>query len=200
MPRRSFPAALAACALACSVPAPVAPPPSPVASAELPRDPQVLRAAVRDAYAAGDFTRGLALVKRLLEVSTDKVTAYDAIGSIYFSLGRGAEAMGMWEAALPLETDPKRRAELAASVSLARRSLGLPEPKPAAAAKPPKKPAKTQTPADPRRVELLYQEGLVKYAKGEYLAATTLFMRALELDPKHTPSIKALERLKLNAP
>lgn len=196
MPRRNLLLAGLLLASACASPARKAPPPP---AAEIPSDPEKLLPAVREAYDAGQYARGLALVKRLVEVSPDKVTAYDRIGSTYFALGRQEEALGMWDSALAMERDPKRKADLAASVALARRSLGLPDA-PAEAGKPPPRPPKrkkTQKPVDPAEVEKLYRQGVARYANSEYMAATTLFMQVLVLDPKHEGARKAMERLKL---
>lgn len=171
----------------------------PRAAADVPDDPQKLLSVVREAYAAGEYERGLAMVKHLLEISPDKVTAYDRIGSTYFALGRGTEAVGMWETALALEHDPKRRSDMAASLQLARRNLGLPEP-PADVHRPPSVPVKKKKkprPVDPVEVERLYQQGIDRYAKSEYMAATTLFMQVLTLEPKHEGARKALDRLRL---
>lgn len=184
---------LASCA--GSKPLPKAAPSAPQTA--IPTDPDALLSAIQEAYKSGDFGRGLLLVKRLVEVTPDKVTAYDRIGSTYFALGRTSEALGMWETALSLESNAKRKADLAASVALTRKNLGLPEAKlPTPAAPPPRKPPKRKA-VDPKEAERLYQLGVEKFAKSEYMAATTLFMRALTADPKHEPSRKALERLKL---
>ncbi|MBI5597401.1 MAG: hypothetical protein HY928_15010 [Elusimicrobia bacterium] len=193
--------ALAACTTAVkSTPAPPAEPPA----AEVPSDPDELLAAIQDSYGSGDFGRGLELVKRLVEITPDKVKAYDRIGSTYFALGRQADALGMWETALAMEMDPKRKTDLRESVLWTRRSLGLPEPSPppvtANTPPPVKVPSKTPTTArkpDAKEAERLYRLGVDKYTRSEYLAATTLFMKALEADPAHEPSRKALERIKL---
>ena len=191
------------CACTAAVKAPP-PPPAPPPVAAIPSDPDALLAAIQDAYGSGDYARGLEFVKRLLEITPDKVTAYDRLGSTYFALGRQADALGMWETALVMEQDPKRKADLKESVAWTRRSLGLPEPAaptPAETTKPPvKAPPKTRPAsrkADPKEAERLYRLGVDKYARNEFLSATTLFMKALEADPSHEPSKKALERLKL---
>lgn len=193
---------LSACTAAVKSPPPL---PAEQADAPIPSDPDELLAAIQDSYGAGDFTRGLELVKRLLEITPDKVMAYDRLGSTYFALGRQADALGMWETALAMEKDPKRKSDLRESVAWTRRSLGLPEtpppPAPLATDKPPvKTPAKplpVARKADPKEAERLYRLGVDKYARNEFLSATTLFMKALEADPSHEPSKKALERLKL---
>ncbi|TPW17393.1 MAG: hypothetical protein FD126_3661 [Elusimicrobia bacterium] len=172
----------------------------------MPDTPDALLKASRDAYAAGQFARGLELVKRLIEVSPDKGVAYDRVGSVYFALGRGDEALGMWQTALALEKDPERKAGLTGSINLARRSLGLPDlpaPPPPRVRRPPvrKPPVKKgpQVPVltDKEEAQAAYQQGVEKYASGEYLAATTLFMKALDIDPTHEPARKALGRLKM---
>lgn len=180
-----------------------APPPVPE---PIPDTPDALLKATRAAYAAGNFGRGLELVKRVLEVSPDKGVAYDRVGSIYFALGRGEEALGMWQSALALEKDPERKAGLAGSINVARRTLGLPDlpppPLPRVRRPPARKPTAGKTPKTPARsdreeAQAAYLAGVEKYAAGEHLAATTLFMKALDIDPTHEPARKALERLKL---
>lgn len=184
---------------------PAAPPP-PAAPEPIPDTPDALLKATRNAYAAGNFSRGLELVKRVLEISPDKGVAYDRVGSIYFSLGRGTEALGMWEAALALEKDAERKAGLTGTINVARRSLGLPDlppPPPPRVRRPPvRKPPVKRGPKAPvltdrEEAQAAYTQGVEKYAAGEYLAATTLFMKALDIDPTHEPARKALERLKL---
>ncbi|TBR20942.1 hypothetical protein EPO15_11610 [bacterium] len=183
------------------------PPPAPE---PVPDQPDALLKASRDAYASGQFSRGLELVKRLIEVSPDKGVAYDRVGSVYFALGRGDEALGMWETALALEQDPERKAGLTGSIMLARRSLGMPEAAPPAEPPPPrvkkppvkkppkgKKPPKAPALTDREMAQAAYDKGVEKYASGEYLAATTLFLEALDIDPTHEPARKALERLKM---
>lgn len=175
----------------------------------MPDQPDALLKAAREAYSAGDFTRGLGHVKRILEISPDKQSAYDRVGSVYFALGRGSEALGMWETALALEKDPARKTALTGSVNLARRSLGLPDLPQPTAAKPvkrpprrvpvPKKPAQPAV-TDQEAAQAAYAKGVEKYAAGEYLSATTLFMEALDIDPTHDGARKALERLKLRSP
>lgn len=190
---------------ACASPKPAAPPAPPAAPEPVPDQPDALLKASRDAYAAGQFARGLELVKRLIEVSPDKGVAYDRVGSVYFALGRGDEALGMWQTALSLEKDPDRKSGLTGSINLARRSLGLPELAPSApprvkkppVKKPPKKAPKGPVLTDRELAQAAYNKGVEKYATGEYLAATTFFMEALDIDPTHEPARKALERLKL---
>lgn len=192
-------------AAACSSTPPPAPPPPPV-----PDQPDALLKAAREAYSTGDFARGLGHVKRILEISPDKQSAYDRVGSVYFALGRGSEALGMWETALALERDPARKAALAGSINLARRSLGLAELPPAAepakpVRKPPRRRPAPKKPAPPvmtdrEAAQAAYEKGVERYAAGEYLAATTLFMEALDIDPTHDGARKALERLKLRSP
>jgi tetratricopeptide (TPR) repeat protein len=157
--------------------------------------PQLLRA-IESAYRKGDYDRGLALVKRTLELQKSDVSTYDRLGSVYYVLGRSGEALTFWSKALPLEKDPARRRRLAASIGLARRNLGLPE-EPAPARRPARKPAAKPAKADAAGSARQYKEGLRFYAEGSYLQATAAFLRALELDPGNEEARKALERLKL---
>lgn len=157
---------------------------------------------IEAAYRKGDFDRGLALVKRMLELQKTTVSTYDRLGSVYYVLGRSGEALTFWNRALTLEKDPGRRRRLASSISLARRNLGLPEEAPAAAPapKPAPRPAPVAAPrANPDESARQYKEGVRFYAEGEYLQATASFMRALELDPGNEEARKALERLRLQS-
>lgn len=61
-------------------------------------------------------------------------------------------------------------------------------------------PDQTPTPAaqpsgDPRDVEKLYQKGVEHYARGEYLQASAMFLRILQIDPDNEQAKKALERI-----
>ena len=90
-------------------------------------------------------------------------------------------------------------------IYLARRSLGIPESPPPApprakkppAKKPPKKAPKLPAATDRETAQAAYDKGVEKYAAGEYLAATTFFLEALEIDPTHEGARKGLERLKM---
>lgn len=150
---------------------------------------------IEAAYRKGDYDRGLALVKRTLELQKSDVATYDRLGSVYYVLGRSGEALTYWAKALPLEKDPARRRRLGTSIALARRNLGLPEEQPAVPVRRPKPRAAPK--ADPDGSARQYKEGLRYYAEGSYLQATEAFLRALELDPANEEARKALERLKL---
>ncbi|HXS99432.1 MAG TPA: hypothetical protein VN915_02055 [Elusimicrobiota bacterium] len=60
----------------------------------------------------------------------------------------------------------------------------------------PSQPAAALAPAgDPRDVGALYQRGVEHYARGEYLQATAMFMRILQIDPQNEQARKALDRI-----
>jgi tetratricopeptide (TPR) repeat protein len=48
---------------------------------------------------------------------------------------------------------------------------------------------------DPREISDLYQKGVEYYARGEYLEASAMFLRILQIDPQNEPARKALERI-----
>lgn len=181
--------------------APAPPPPAPAPPAPRP-EPAKMGEYLREieaAYRKGDYDRGLALVKRTLELEKSNVSTYDRLGSVYYVLGRSGEALTFWRRALPLERDPARRRRLEASIALASRALGLPE---APAAAPAARSPKTRRPAPAPRVSPAesarqYKDGVRFYAEGSYLQATAAFLRALELDPSNEEARKALERLRL---
>jgi tetratricopeptide (TPR) repeat protein len=63
---------------------------------------------------------------------------------------------------------------------------------PATRVEPPARPAPA---GDPRDVENLYQKGVEHYARGEYLQASAMFLRILQIDPNNEQANKALERI-----
>jgi len=180
-------------------------PPAPVAAPAIAEPEPVtlpeLLAGIEKAYRKGDYDRGLALVKRVYELKQADVTTLDRVGSIYYVLGRYGEALTIWQQALPLEKNLRRRKELSQSITVARQTLGLgTEGRPAAAPSKPVKPPKPSVPAaavDKALVERLYQQGVRHYAAGEYLQAATIFLRVAKLDPGNPKAAKALERLHL---
>ncbi|MBI5246824.1 MAG: hypothetical protein HY923_06550 [Elusimicrobia bacterium] len=160
--------------------------------------PELLRA-IETAYRKGNYERGLALVQKAFELKQNDVSSLDRIGSVYYVLGRYGEALTIWQRALPLEKDLKKRAELENSIAVTRRTLGLSEPAAIAAIqKPrPKKPVKKPARIPPKEeIARLYKAGVKYYTAGEYLQATTAFLRILELDPDNADAKKALERLR----
>lgn len=196
---------LAACAApvpeATSVPPPSEPPPlSDAAPEPQPSTLSELLAGIEAAYRKGDYDRGLALVKQVFELRSADVTALDRVGSIYYVLGRYGEALTIWQRALPLEKSLSRRRELSKSIAVARHTLGLeavsgsqPAPPPAAAPQ-----TQVRRPPDQKEIDALYRKGVKHYARGEFLQATTAFLRILEIDPGNPRAGKALERLHLD--
>jgi hypothetical protein len=98
-----------------------------------------------------------------------------------------------------LERDPQKRRALQNSIAVARRGLGLPdeEPAPVPAAPAASAPPPAAKPVAADEIEALYKKGIKYYASGEYLQATTVFLRILELDPGNPDATKALKRLQL---
>ncbi|MEK7745655.1 MAG: hypothetical protein AAB576_03240 [Elusimicrobiota bacterium] len=163
-------------------------------------DLKELLSRIESSYRRGEYDKGLALVKEVLQMKRTDLSSFDRIGSTYFVLGRYGEALTVWERGLSEEKDAKKRKELASSIALARTSLGLEAPARAQDAKAPPAaagPAKAKPPSDPAESARLYDKGVEHYARGEYLQASSLFMRALELDAANAKARKALERLKL---
>ena len=175
--------------------------PAPAASVEVePVTLAELLRAIETAYRKGNYERGLALVQKAFELEQNDVSALDRIGSVYYVLGRYGEALTIWQRALPFEKDDKKRAALENSIAVTRRTLGIAEPPAVAAAAPKKrraKPAKKPVSKPPREeIARLYKAGVKFYTAGEYLQATTAFLRILELDPENADAKKALERLR----
>ncbi|MBI2384866.1 MAG: hypothetical protein HYV14_02515 [Elusimicrobia bacterium] len=184
---------------------------------------------VEFAHTRGDQGRVEALLKDVIELEPESVTALERLGSLRYMAGRYLEANRMWEAALKLETREKEIESLRTYMKLAaERASGkqLPgglapaaaaEPEPAAA-----EPAPTAAPApasvvpvrpspaapaapaakraDLRDVQVLYQKGVEHYARGEYLQASAMFLRIIQIDPENEQARKALERLDRRKP
>jgi len=163
------------------------------------------------------------LLKDVLELEPESVTALERLGSLRYMSGRYLEANQIWEVALKNETRQKEIDSLRAYMKLATERAsggGLPggmapsapamapeTPAPAAAEIPvaPALPApavRAPQPApaearhgDPRDVQALYQKGVEHYARGEYLQASGMFLRIIQIDPENEQARKALERL-----
>lgn len=159
---------------------------------------------IEAAYRRGNYELGLALVKRAFELKQNDVSTMDRIGSIYYVLGRYGEALTVWTQALPLEHDLQKRRELENSIRVTRRGLGLPDEafitaaSTAPASAPPPVPNADASAETKAKAQALYKLGVKYYASGQYLQATTVFLRVLELDPGNADAAKALKRLKLD--
>lgn len=79
-----------------------------------------------------------------------------------------------------------------ALLPLALLSLNACQPKP----KPARKPAAARPAADPAKVQAFYIEGVYAYAEGDTAKAIAAWKKALALDPKHEPSLKAMAEAK----
>ena len=167
------------------------------------------------AHTRGDAARSEALLNDVLTLEPANATALERLGSLRYLAGRLPEAIDAWEAAARLETRERELESLREYLRLARARSGakaLPgaaatepapsapaaPPTPAAAEPPPAPPAPAAAPApagDPRDVEKLYQLGVEHYARGEFLQASSMFLRVLRIDPGNEPARKALERI-----
>ena len=159
------------------------------------------------AYRHKDYALGLSLVKKAFELKENNVSSMDKIGSVYYALGRYGEALTVWTQALPLEHNARKRRALENSIAVTRRSLGLADQNFVAAAATPTVTVAASAPAPKPRelsteqkaaIQALYKKGVKYYASGQYLQATTAFLRILELDPGNADATKALQRLKLD--
>lgn len=157
----------------------------------------------------GDQGRVEALLKDVIELEPESVTALERLGSLRFLTGRYLEANQTWEAALKLETREKEIESLRTYMKLAaERASGkvLPGdfaptvPVAPAAAKPPSSAPATRRAGDPRDVQALYQKGVEHYARGEYLQASGMFLRIIAIDPENEQARKALERIERRQP
>jgi len=173
---------------------------------------------VEHAHTRGDHGRVETLLKDVIELEPESVTALERLGSLRYLAGRYVEANQIWEAALKLETRGKELESLRAYMKLAaERASGktlpggfaptapapaAPAPEAAAAPAPEAGPARPAArPAGDRRdVQSLYQKGVEHYARGEYLQASGMFLRIIQIDPENEQARKALERIERRRP
>lgn len=169
---------------------------------------------VEIANTRGDVTVVESQLTDILALEPENVTALLRLGSLRYVQSRYIEAITTWEAVLPLEKRERELESLREYMKLAQERAsaasalpgGLTPPAPAAVEAPVPAPAPAPAPAvaapsgDPRDVERLYQNGVEHYARGEYLQATAMFLRILQIDPKNAQARKALERLERRRP
>jgi tetratricopeptide (TPR) repeat protein len=147
------------------------------------------------------------LLQDLMDLDDQSAATVEKVGSLYYIMERYQEAAAVWTKALTLEANPGELDNIRRHIALARRRLGGPEaaapapapaPAPSAAptAAPAAAPAAPVKPARTADVERLYQKGIEHYARGEFLQATAMFMRILQIDPDNAQALKALETLK----
>ena len=164
-----------------------------------------------------------AILNDILDLDPSNYTATERVGSMYYMLGRYQDAIDIWNKTLELEKLPTEIENIRQHIELARKRLGAKSPaaqvqpaaaaptavqpaaaQPAAMAPAAPKPAVQQPQATPRGdirdVERLFEKGVEHYARGEYLQATAIFMRILQIDPENAQARKALERIQNKPP
>jgi tetratricopeptide (TPR) repeat protein len=187
---------------------------------------------VEFAHTRGDQGRVETLLKDVIQLEPESVTALERLGSLHYIAGRYIEANQAWATALKLETREKEIESLRTYMKLAAdrasggalpgnltppsaavsaeqppaaaapapAAVAAPAPASAPAAAPRPEPAAARRTGDPRDVQLLYQKGVEHYSRGEYLQASGMFMRILQIDPDNEPARKALERIDRRKP
>ncbi|MBI3548151.1 MAG: hypothetical protein HY078_03760 [Elusimicrobia bacterium] len=160
----------------------------------------------------GDFKKVFAHLSDIQTIDPKNPTALERAGSTYYILGRYQDAITVWQKAMTLETSAKERESLQYYLDDAARKLKVapaqkrpaaPEtPKPQVQPAPAPQPAAAPLtpsikPGDERDIPSLYQRGVEHYARGEYLQATSAFVRILKIDPNNEQARKALERIRL---
>jgi tetratricopeptide (TPR) repeat protein len=163
----------------------------------------------------GEMEKVETLLADTLVLDPQNTTALERLGSLRYLAGRLPEAIAAWEAAAKIETRERELVSLREYLRVARSRAGsgavVAQPPVAptapsnieAATTPPStanvEPATPSVPAgpagDPRDIENLYQRGVEHYARGEYLQASAMFLRILQIDPDNEQARKALERI-----
>ncbi len=165
---------------------------------------------VEFAHTRGDQDRVAVLLKDIIELEPESVTALERLGTLHYMAGRYREANQIWETALKLETSEKEVESIRTHMKMAvERAEGktlpgdavVPVPVPVApaastpVAAPPTDQKTPRRVGDPRDAQALYQKGVAHYARGEYLQASGMFLRILQIDPGNEQARKALERI-----
>lgn len=164
----------------------------------------------------GDTARAVEILKDVLDLEPQQVTALERLGSAYYLMHRYPEALDAWQRAAPLESKPAELRSLREYMGQAEKQTGqlvalpggvaapapqpLPQPPQQQPSARPQASLPTATSAsgsagDPRDIADLYQKGVEYYARGEYLQATAMFMRILQIDPQNAQARKAMERI-----
>lgn len=160
----------------------------------------------------GDGARVESLLNDILVLEPENATALERLGSLRYLTGHMPEAIAAWEAAAKLETREKELESLREYLKLAHdRAAGKVLPGGATPVVPVLAPEPVEAPVivipaapvrgaaapsgDPRDVDRLYQRGVEHYARGEYLEASSMFLRILQIDPGNEQARKALERI-----
>lgn len=190
---------------------------------------------VEFAHTRGNEDRVETLLKDVIELDPNSVTALERLGSVRYLAGRYLEANQIWETALKFETREKEIVALRTYIKLSTERAGgkvLPgnfvltapaEQEPAATRIEPPPPTAVEVPAaasdpsaaapiqkprpatsaphgDTRDIQALYMKGVEHYARGEYLQASSMFLRIIQIDPENEQARKALERLDRRKP
>lgn len=157
---------------------------------------------VEYAHTRSDATQVESLLTDVILLEPENTTALERQGSQRYLTGRYLEAIQVWEAAEKIETRERELVSLKAYLKLARDAAagkampgGLAPATVAPAAPKPEEPRRVVPTGDPREIEGLYQKGVEHYARGEYLQASTMFLRILRIDPDNAAARKALERI-----
>jgi tetratricopeptide (TPR) repeat protein len=162
---------------------------------------------VEYANTRGDMARVESLLGDVLILDPGNATALERLGSMRYLTGHMPEAIAAWEAAAKIETRERELESLREYLKLARERAsgsvlpGTPVLIPAPTAEPPAPAAAAPAAAgDPRDVQRFYQLGVEYYARGEYLQASSMFLRILRIDPGNEQARKALERIDRRVP
>jgi tetratricopeptide (TPR) repeat protein len=160
---------------------------------------------VEAAHNRGENERTVQILRDILELEPGHTTALERLGSAYYLMNRYQDALQAWERALASESKPEEVQSLKQYILQAQEQArknqmpgGLSKPAEQAPEAAPEQAApavRARGEGDPRDVQKLYQRGVEFYARGEYLQATAMFMRILQIDPGNDQARKALERI-----
>lgn len=139
------------------------------------------------ALEAGKYDEAIALSLKVIELDPNSISAWENLGTAYFSYGDYANSLTAWEKALSLEKSAARRSALSGYISSIRKLLVQPKPQRIEGGQ--------RLTVSPQEIQNLYNQGVDDYTAGRLESARAAFRRVVELDPAYVPAKKALLRV-----
>lgn len=139
------------------------------------------------ALEAGKYDETIALSLKVIELDPNNISAWENLGTAYFSYGDYANSLTSWEKALSLEKSAARRSALSGYINSIRKLLIQPKPQRIEAGQ--------RLTVSPQEIQRLYNQGVDDYTAGRLENARAAFRRVVDLDPAYVPAKKALLRV-----
>lgn len=139
------------------------------------------------ALEAGKYDAAIDLSNKVIALDPDNLSAWENLGTAYFSYGDYTNSLTAWEKAHSLEKNPARRSALKGYIDSIRKLMAKP--------KPVKIEGGQRLTVSPLEIQRLYNQGVDEYTAGRLENAKAAFSRVVALDPAYVPAKKALRRV-----